>query len=121
MTILPKLMYIFEAVPFFIPRGELRTMQMTILYFIWAERWHRITKSVLLTPKFRGGLAVPDILKYFWAAQLWRVPAWSSLFSYTIWMEIKKLWIAPIFMVHLRYTAADQKGVVWRIWTITRF
>lgn len=39
---------------------------------------------------------MPDFVKYYWAAQLRRIPAWSSLYAYSRWTEIEELWIAPI-------------------------
>lgn len=94
MTILLKLLYLFETLPIPIPRAELRAMQASLINFIWASKHHRISKGILLAPKLNGGLAVPDILKYYWAVQLRRIPAWSSLPAYTIWMGIEKLWLA---------------------------
>lgn len=95
MTVLPKLLYLFDTLPIPIRRGDLRSMQATLLNFIWAQKRHRISKLVLQTPKNRGGLAVPDLIRYYWAAQLRCIPAWSSLFAYSRWMEIEKLWVAP--------------------------
>lgn len=65
MTILPKLMYIFETLPISIHRGELKPMQVTILHFIWAQKRHKISNIVLLASKSEGALAVQDILKYY--------------------------------------------------------
>lgn len=83
MTILPKRMYLFETLPVPTPRSELRAMQASLIHFVWAHKRHRISKSVFLAPRSRGGLSVPDILKYYWSAQLRRIPAWSSLYAYT--------------------------------------
>lgn len=95
MIVLPKLLYLFETLPIPIPTRDLKGLQADIMRFIWAHKRHRIPKSVLLTGRARGGLAAPDIVKYYWAAQLRRIPAWSSLYAYSRWMEIEKLWIAP--------------------------
>lgn len=109
MTILPKLMYLFETLPIPVPRSELRAMQTSLIRFIWANKRHRILKSVLLTPRSHGGLAVPDILKYYWAVHLRRIPAWSSLYAYTRWMEIEKLWLAPIHPNSLLWSTTQVK------------
>lgn len=57
---------------------------------------HRIPKSKLQAPKTKKGLVVTDIPKYYWATQLRRVPAWSSMFAYSKWMETEKLWVVPM-------------------------
>lgn len=97
ITILPKLKCLFETLPVSVPKGELRAMQMTIHHFIWTQKRHSISKRVLLASKSKGGLVVPDSLKYYWSMQLRRVPAWSSLFANSRWMEVEKLWLAPIY------------------------
>lgn len=108
MTILPKLVYLFETLPVFIHR-ELRTLQAPLINFIWAHERHIISKSVLLAPKASEDLAIPDLLKYFWAAQLRRVPEWSSLWAYIKWVEIEKLWIAPIHPNSLLWSMSQVK------------
>lgn len=35
-------------------------------------------------------------MKYYWSVHLSRIPAWSSLYAYTRWMEIENLCLAPI-------------------------
>lgn len=62
-----------------------------------------------MAPKSNGGLAVPDLLKYFWSVQLRRIPAWSSLPAYTRWMEIEKLWLAPIYPNSLLWSTSHVK------------
>lgn len=68
MTILPKLLYLFETLPIHVPMRELRSIQASILHFVWAHKHHRIPKSVMLASRGRGGLAAPDIMKYYWSA-----------------------------------------------------
>lgn len=75
MTVLPKLLYLFETLPIPIPMKDLKAIQAEIIRFIWAYKRHRIPKSVVLAERAGGGLAAPDIIKYYWAAQLRRVPA----------------------------------------------
>lgn len=69
-------MYLFETLPIPIPRGELRSMKAMMLHFIWLQKRHRISKSILLAPKTRGGCRVS-------------AATWSSLFTYTRWIEIE--------------------------------
>lgn len=95
MTLLPKPLYLFETLPISMPLGDLKALQADVIRFIWAYKRHRIPKSVVLAGKSRGGLAVPELLKYYWAAQLRRIPPWSTLYAFTRWMEIEKLWVAP--------------------------
>lgn len=90
MTIRPKLLYLFEILPMPIPIRELRSIQASVLHFIWAHKRHRIPKSVMMSSKGTRGLAVPE----YWSTQLRRIPAWTTLYAYSKWMEIEKLWLA---------------------------
>lgn len=84
MTILPKLVYLFETLTIACRRQY---------YILYGPK-----KGIEVCYKLRelkGDLVVPDILKY-WAVQLRRISPWSSMYAYSKWMEIEKLWLDPI-------------------------
>lgn len=66
----------------------------SILYFNYKH--HRITHKVLLASRSDGGLAIPNLLKYYQAAQLCAFALWSTQYAYNKWSEIEKLWLAPV-------------------------
>lgn len=43
-----------------------------------------------------GGLAFPNLVKYYQATQLHILTSWFPRRSYNKWMVIEKLWLAPI-------------------------
>lgn len=51
MSILPKLMYLFETLSIPIPKRDLLALHASILHFIWAQKRHRISNA--LPPPFR--------------------------------------------------------------------
>ena len=67
MSILPKLLYLFETLPTSVPMSQLKNLQRRCLKFIWNNASHRIAQSVVFALKHRGGLAAPDIIKYYYA------------------------------------------------------
>lgn len=76
MCILPKLLYLFQALPIKIPISYFRQVQTLFTRFVWAHKKTRITRSQLTLPKHYGGLALSDIRKYYQAVHLGRVIDW---------------------------------------------
>uniref|UniRef100_A0A8C5N3Y4 Reverse transcriptase domain-containing protein n=1 Tax=Leptobrachium leishanense TaxID=445787 RepID=A0A8C5N3Y4_9ANUR len=64
MTILPKILYVFRALPIFIPRAFFSTLQGVVNAFLWNYRRPRIKFPVLSRRIEGGGLGVPDFAKY---------------------------------------------------------
>lgn len=52
-----------------------------------------------------GGLAYPNLIKYYQAAQLRAIASWFTQRSYNKWTEIKKLWLAPVHPNNLLWSA----------------
>lgn len=96
MTILPRLLYLFETLPIPIPSSHLKKLQGDLINFFWNYKRHCIARSVLYAPRNQGGLAFPNIAKYYLAAQLRPVASWCTLHAYNRWTQIEKLWLAPI-------------------------
>lgn len=44
--------------------------------FIWGGKSPRVHKSLLQRCKFRGGLALPNFLFYYWATHIHRIRCW---------------------------------------------
>lgn len=61
MSVLPKLLYLFETLPVTAPSSHLRSSHRAFTNFIWHYKTHRIASSVLYPSKARGGLGVPDL------------------------------------------------------------
>ncbi|XP_056403189.1 transmembrane protein 260 isoform X1 [Hyla sarda] len=73
MNFLPRLLYLFQAIPLALPRSYFKKLDQMIRSFIWAGRPSRISSRVLVRRKRAGGLAVPDCQAYYVAATLTRL------------------------------------------------
>ena len=62
MNILPRLLFLFNCLPVFLPKSFFQTLDKTILKFIWAGKNPRARKVVLQRSKQEGGLALPHFL-----------------------------------------------------------
>lgn len=103
MTVLPKLLYLFQTLPIPIPLAQLKKRQSDLLH-TWNYKRHRVPRSVLVASRNEGGLAFPNI-KYYYAAQLRAIASWFTHKSYNKWTEIEKLWPTPIHPNNLLWSA----------------
>lgn len=95
MVVLPRFLYIFQALPSYIPQKYFKKLDLIVIPFLWQNKVARINKKHLCKPKQEGGFGFPDFKCFYWAAQLntltfWRFsnliedtnnppPAWLSL------------------------------------------
>ena len=105
MVILPKLLYLFQTLPIPVPYAHLRALQADLLRYVWNYKRHRIPRSVMTAARTEGGLAFPDLVKYYQASQLRAVASWFPQKSYNRWTEVEKIWLAPIHPNNLLWNA----------------
>lgn len=69
MNILPRYLYLFQALPVEIPLKCWSELDKTISRFIWQGKKPRIKFKTLQLPAEEGGMALPNFRDYFYAAQ----------------------------------------------------
>lgn len=88
MSVLPKFLYLFQAIPLPLPTSFFSTLNKNFTRFIWNNKRSRLRLSLLCLPYERGGLKLPNMKLYYWAAQLRtaiyyfhnaEVPAWVKI------------------------------------------
>lgn len=70
MFLLPKFIYYCRVIPYLIPKSFLQKLQSLILNFIWDNKRSRVNKKLLFHSGSSGGVGVPNLEAYNFAAIL---------------------------------------------------
>lgn len=78
MNISPRLLFLFQSLPIVVPNYVFKMLDKIISKFIWKKKKARIRYRTLLCPKEKGGLNLPNLKNYYWAAQLRAIIMWIT-------------------------------------------
>lgn len=90
MNLLPRYLYLFQSLPVEVPQSQFIMWDKIISRFIWGGKRPRIRYETLRLPKDKGGMALPKLKEYFYAAQLRPVYCWCKPNYEARWKEIEK-------------------------------
>lgn len=90
MSILPKFLYLLQALPIRIPISYLKQVNALFIKFVWAYKKPRFSFHLMTLPKQHGGLAFPDIRAYYQAIHIGRIVDWCRHSRSKLWALIEQ-------------------------------
>lgn len=129
MNILPRLLFMFQSLPLIIPKSSFIALDKMILNFVWQNKRARVSYKRLQSPKKDGGLNLPDLQKYYGAAQLKTIMSWITEDTDTLWVEMEQN-SCPVPLGYLPFMSSKEwkklkltnewAEKTWKIWSKIR-
>lgn len=118
MNILPRLLFLFQNLPVFIPQSTFKLLDKLMSKCIWQNKRPRVRLKILMSSKENGGLSLPNFKLYYWAAQMKAIVAWIIRNPETHWVSMEEYSLPRISLSCLPFLSlqSQKKIKITNLW-----